>query len=84
MFGILHHYLEFLAGVERHHTPGRYGHFFTGLRIASGPLGFFAALEIAEAGELHGIAGLQGIADFLEERFHHVLGFALVESHFFE
>src|SRR5208337_3340269 len=40
--------------------------------------------EIAEAGELDAITGLQGDADLFEESLDHVLGFALIESELLE
>src|SRR3954465_174530 len=74
------HGLQFLAGVERHDTPRGDGNLLTRLRVAAGPLGLFAKLEIPEAGELHAVANLQGDADLLEKAFDHVLRFPLVEA----
>src|SRR5258706_2390908 len=76
--------LQLLARVEGHHAPGGNGYFLPGLRVAPRPLGLLAQLEIAETRELHHLAALQGDPDLLEERFHHVLGLALVQPDLFE
>ena len=78
------HGLQFLAGVERHDAARGDRNFLAGLGIASGPLRLLAQLEIAEAGQLDAVAGLERDADFLEEPLDHVLGFALVEAELLE
>ena len=70
--------------MERHHAPRGDRDFFAGFGVASGTLRFVAQLEIAEAGQLDALALFQLRTNLLEERFYHILGFALVEPHFFK
>ena len=81
---LVDHRLQFLARVEGHHAPCRDRNLFPGLWVTPWALRFIAQLEIAETGQLDAFTGLQGNAHFLEEALHHVLGFALVQSDFFE
>src|SRR5437867_12594167 len=74
------HRLQFLAGVEGDDAPGGDRNFFPGFRIAPGTLRFFAQLKIAEAGELHAVAGFERDSDLLEKALDHVLGFAFVKA----
>jgi hypothetical protein len=76
--------LEFLAGVESHHPPRRNRHFFASLGIAAGALWLLAALEIAKTGQFDDIALFERQTDFIEEGLDNVLGFAFVQTHFFE
>ena len=56
------------------------GDLFAGLRVAARALRLVAQLEVAEAGKLHAFAALERSPNLLEERLHHVLGFALVQA----
>src|SRR3954467_6273716 len=80
----LHQGLEFLARVESDNAPRADRDLFAGLGIAAGTLRLIAQLEVAEAGELDRLPPLERAADLLEERFHHVLRFALVEADLLE
>ena len=53
--------------MEGDDAPRADGDFFAGLGVAPGPLRLVAQLEVAEAGELHALAALQRLADFLEK-----------------
>ncbi len=52
--------------------------------LRPGRCGFSRKLEVAEAGQLHRLAGFERDADFLEEALDHVLRFALVEAELLE
>src|SRR5919204_6767971 len=80
MAGFLDHGLQLLAGVERDDPAGADRDLFAGLRVAAGALRLVAQLEVAEPRKLDALAALERAADLLEERFHHVLRFALVEA----
>src|SRR4051812_42920634 len=80
----LHQCLQFLACVESDNAPRADRDLFAGLGIAAGTLRLIAQLEVAEAGELDRLPTLERAADLLEERFHHVLRFALVEADLLE
>src|SRR5690606_21189451 len=81
---ILDHHLELLARMESDDAACRNRNFLAGFRIASRSLRLVAQLEVAKAGQLDRFAALQRIADFVEEGFDHVLGFALVQADLFE
>src|SRR5690606_24326553 len=78
------HGLELLGRVEGHHAPGGDRNLLAGLRIAAGPLRLLPQLEVAEAGQLDAVAGLERDADLLEKALDHVLGFPLVEPELLE
>src|SRR5882672_12648196 len=84
MAGFLDHGLQLLAGVEGDDAARADRDLFAGLRVAARALRLVAQLEVAEAGELDAFAALEGPADLLEERFHHVLRFALVKPDLLE
>src|SRR3954465_6518678 len=84
MAGFLDHGLQLLAGVEGDDAARADGDLLAGLGVAAGALRLVAQLEVAEAGELHAFAPLQGPADLLEEGFDHVLGLALVQADLLE
>ena len=54
------------------------------LGLRPGPLRLVAQLEVAEAGELHALAALEGAADLLEKGLDHVFGLALVQPDLLE
>jgi hypothetical protein len=70
--------------MESHDAARRDRDFFAGLRVAARTLRLVAQLEIAETGQLDGLAALERIADLVEEGLHHVLGLALVQADLFE
>src|SRR3990172_3585027 len=76
--------LQLLARVESDHPACGDGNFLAGLRVAARALRLVAKLEVAEAGELHRVPGLQRDADLLEKRLDHVLRFTLVEPDLLE
>src|SRR3954463_15960705 len=84
MTRFLDHGFQLLASLKGDNAAGADGNLLAGLRIASGTLRLVAQLEVAEAGELHAFAALQGAADLLEEGFDHVLGLALVQPDLLE
>src|SRR5258706_1268139 len=82
--GLLHQALQLLACVEGHDAARRDGNLLAGLRVAPGPLGLLAQLEVAESRKLDHLAALEGNANLLEERLDHVLGLALVQPDLLE
>ncbi|MNN89017.1 hypothetical protein D3C81_2067770 [compost metagenome] len=70
--------------MEGHDTARRDGDLFARLRIAARPLRLVAQLEIAETGQLDGLATLERVADFVEKGLDHILRFALVQAHLLE
>ena len=74
------HRLQFLRGMEGNHAAGGDRNLLSGLGVAARTLRLVAQLEIAETGKLDPFRIFEREADLLEKRFHHVLGFALVES----
>src|SRR5258706_10760872 len=84
MARLLDHGFQLLAGVEGDHAAGADGDLLASLGVASRALRLVAQLEIAEARELDALASFQRPADLLEERLHHVLCLALVQSDLFE
>src|SRR5678816_3986629 len=82
--GLLHQALQLLARVKGDYAPRGDGYFLPGLRVAPRPLRLLPQLEVAEAGEFHHLAPLQGDPDLLEERLDHVLGLPLVQPDLFE
>src|SRR5688572_8939227 len=82
--GLLHQALQLLARVKGDYAPCGDGNLLAGLRVAPRPLRLLPQLEVAEAGEFHHLAPLQGDPDLLEERLDHVLGLALVQPDLLE
>src|SRR5262249_21645564 len=76
--------LQFLAGVESDYTPRCDGDLFPRLGVAAGPLRLVTKLKISEPRKLYALATLEGQADLLEERLHHVLRLTLVEADLLE
>src|SRR5690242_180104 len=81
---LLHQALQLLACMEGDHAARRDGDLLAGLGIPSRALGLLPELEVAEAGEFHHLAPLQGDPDFLEEGLDHILGLALVQADLLE
>src|SRR5712671_7114061 len=84
MTRFLDHRLQFLAGMKSHHATGADRNLFARLRVAAGTLRLVPELEIAEAGEFHALAALEGAANLLEEGFDHVFGLTLVQADLLE
>src|SRR4051812_40862751 len=84
MAGLLDHGFQFLAGVKSDNPARADRDFLPRFRIAAWALRLVAQLEVAEARKLHPFAPLERSANLLEERFHHVLRFALVEPDLLE
>src|SRR5215510_15382409 len=61
--------LENRRRLEHHHAARRDRHFFAGLGIAPDPLALLAHHERAERRELHRLAALKTIGDFLQDEF---------------
>src|SRR5882672_3418285 len=78
--GLLDQGLQFLAGVEGHDAARCDGNLLTGLGVASGALRLVPKLKIAEPRQLDALAAFEGQADLFEERLHHVLRLALVQT----
>src|SRR5436190_6546565 len=55
--------------LEHHHTTRRDWHLGTSLRIATDALTLLADDEGAERRQLHGLAALQAVRDFLQHQF---------------
>src|SRR5690349_18586762 len=82
--GLLHQAFQLLARVKGNDAPRGDGYFLPGLRVAPRPLRLLPQLEVAETGEFHHLAPLQGDPDLLEERLDHVLGLPLVQPDLLE
>src|SRR3546814_18694610 len=73
-----HAFLELLAGAEGDHGAGGDRDLLAGLGVAAGALVLAAPVEIAEARQLDLAAGLQALAQGVEERIAQFLCAALV------
>src|SRR5215472_6575866 len=61
--------LEDRGRLEHHHAPRRDRHFLAGLRITPNSLAFLAHHERAERRQLHRLATLETVGDFLQIEF---------------
>src|SRR5690349_15406515 len=75
---------QFLARTERDDTARGDRDLLAGLGIAPGALVLVAELEVAETRQFHLLAGLQAVADLLEEIVHELLGLPLVQAQLFK
>src|SRR5271157_634423 len=72
---IVHHVLQFLAGLEIRDLLGGHFHPRAGFRVAADPGLSLASAETPESADLDLIAGAQGTNDTVENRLHNDLRF---------